>query len=64
MTSKVTRRARFADRRTRQKIRKVGQLIKLSAEVKSSRLREAPPMKQRTYGPRQSTEETSVDSKL
>jgi hypothetical protein len=40
MTSNVTRRARFAGRRTRQKIRKVGPLIQLSASVKSQRVRE------------------------
>ena len=47
-----------------EKIRKVGQLIKLSAKVKSSRVREGPPMKQRAYGSAPSTEETSIDSKL
>jgi hypothetical protein len=47
-----------------EKIRKVGQLIRLSATLKSSRVREEPPRKRGTSSGCPTTEGTSVDSKL
>ena len=44
-------RRQLASQPFEEKIRKVGQLIMLSAKVKSSRVREEPPMKQRACGP-------------
>ena len=47
-----------------EKIRKVGQLIQLSAAVKSSRVREETQVKQNTPGIRASIGEGNVASKL
>jgi len=47
-----------------QKIRQVGQLIKLSATVKSSRVREEAQMTQHPSQTRAHIAEASVDSKL
>jgi hypothetical protein len=47
-----------------EKIRKVGQFIKLSATVKSSRVREEAPMMPHFLRTHSNTGETSVKSKL
>ena len=47
-----------------EKIRKVGQLIKLSATVKSSRVREGAQMTQHSSRTRAQSAEASVESKL
>lgn len=61
---KTDMRRQLAQQPFEEKIRKVGQLIKLSATVKSSRVREEAQMTQHPSQTRAHIAETSVESKL
>jgi hypothetical protein len=61
---KTAMRRKLARQPFEEKIRKVGQLIKLSAAVKSSRVREDPQMRQHPTRTRAHITEANVESKL